>query len=229
MKKIILTLVCLLVAASMFAVDFSVGLKGDLGWNKLIEKIMYDGEEQGDKDEDYKLRFAGKVGAVFGMQFTEVFAFEPELMIHFGNGYSISGEQGGYPFDGKISFTTIELPLMFKAKLGMGSGYLAFAAGPTLNFAVGDITADVTVDVDGTSVDSSETMSFEDMGMKTFSLGIALGAEYGLPVGPGNLVLGARWEMDLTNNADNSDAPEGYEAITKRMAIMPSIAYMFSL
>ena len=229
MKKIILTLVCLLVAASMFAVDFSVGLKGDLGWNKLIEKTMYDGEEQGDADEDYKFRFAGKVGAVFGMQFTEVFDFEPELMIHFGDGIAIHQEDGGMTYDGKIGFTTIELPLMFKAKLGMGSGYLAFAAGPTLNFAVGDITVDATVEYGGTTQENSETMSFEDMGMKTFSLGIALGAEYGLPVGPGNLVLGARWEMDLTNSADNSDAPEGWEGITKRMAIMPSIAYMFNL
>ena len=63
--------------------------------------------------------------------------------------------------------------------------------------------------------------------MKNLYISFAVGAEYGLPLGPGDLIFGGRWEIDLTNIYDNSNSPENINHITRRISIMPSIAYMF--
>lgn len=230
MKRSFVIITIFFATVSVFAVDFSIGIKGDIGCNKVIEKILHDGEKLNDLDETYKFQFAGKVGAIFGIQFTDVFAFEPEVMVHFGNGESWNQDEGdGINYKGKRSFTTIEFPLMLKVKLGMGSGYLAFAAGPTLNFAVGDVTTKGITTGPDYFDEFEETNTFAYHLLKSFTVGISLGAEYGLPLGPGHLIFGARWELDLSNMADNSDVEDGVKIVTRRMAIMPSVAYMINL
>ena len=86
MKKLALSLVALMFATSVFAMNFSVGAKGNIGIATTIQS--YDGEPA----EDILPVFSGSIGGVFGIQFTEMFALEPEVMFHFGNGYSGEGE-----------------------------------------------------------------------------------------------------------------------------------------
>ena len=45
--------------------------------------------------EDILPVFSGSIGGVFGIQFTEMFALEPEVMFHFGNGFSMENEMYG--------------------------------------------------------------------------------------------------------------------------------------
>lgn len=212
MKKLALSLVALMFATSVFAMNFSVGAKGNIGIATTIQS--YDGEPA----EDILPVFSGSIGGVFGIQFTEMFALEPEVMFHFGNGYSGEGENLlGKTEKYSWTWTTLEIPVMFKAKFAVGNGHFAVAVGPQFNFLLGDIN--VKYECDG----NTETDSYSADGYNIFTLGIGAGVEYGLPVGPGDLVFGVRWQMDLTNVSDDSDWQ------LRNMAVLPSVAYMFKL
>ena len=209
MKKLALSLVALMFATSVFAMNFSVGAKGNIGIATTI---------QSDDDgpvEDILPVFSGSIGGVFGIQFTEMFALEPEVMFHFGNGFSQEIDLVYETVKGSVYWTTLEIPVMFKAKFAVGNGHFAVAVGPQFNFLLGDINVEAEGD--------TESYSAAEMGYNTFTLGIGAGVEYGLPVGPGDLVFGVRWQMDLTNVSDDSD----YQF--RNMAVLPSVAYMFKL
>ena len=209
MKKLALSLVALMFATSVFAMNFSVGAKGNIGIATTIQS--YDGEPA----EDILPVFSGSIGGVFGIQFTEMFALEPEVMFHFGNGFSQEIDLGYETVKGSVYWTTLEIPVMFKAKFAVGNGHFAVAVGPQFNFLLGDINVEAEGD--------TESYSAAEMGYNTFTLGIGAGVEYGLPVGPGDLVFGVRWQMDLTNVSDDSDWQ------LRNMAVLPSVAYMFKL
>lgn len=211
MKKLALSLVALMFATSVFAMNFSVGAKGNIGIATTIQSV------DDEPVEDILPVFSGSIGGVFGIQFTEMFALEPEVMFHFGNGYS--KEVDMYVGTAKYSYnwTTLEIPVMFKAKFAVGNGHFAVAVGPQFNFLLGDINVKSEYDGD------TETDSYSADGFNIFTLGIGAGVEYGLPVGPGDLVFGVRWQMDLTNVSDDSD----YQF--RNMAVLPSVAYMIKL
>ena len=211
MKKLALSLVALMFATSVFAMNFSVGAKGNIGIATTIQSM------NDEPVEDILPVFSGSIGGVFGIQFTEMFALEPEVMFHFGNGYS--KEVDMYVGTAKYSYnwTTLEIPVMFKAKFAVGNGHFAVAVGPQFNFLLGDINVKSEYDGD------TETDSYSADGFNIFTLGIGAGVEYGLPVGPGDLVFGVRRQMDLTNVSDDSD----YQF--RNMAVLPSVAYMIKL
>lgn len=208
MKKLALSLVALMFATSVFAMNFSVGAKGNIGIATTIQS--YDGEPA----EDILPVFSGSIGGVFGIQFTEMFALEPEVMFHFGNGYSGEYENMlGKTTKYSCNWTTLEIPVMFKAKFAVGDGHFAVAVGPQFNFLLGDINEKIDGD--------TESYSADDRDFNTFTLGIGAGVEYGLPVGPGDLVFGVRWQMDVTN------VKEDLNYQFRNMAVLPSVAYMF--
>ena len=213
MKKLALSLVALMFATSVFAMNFSVGAKGNIGIATAI--LSYDGEPA----EDILPVFSGSIGGVFGIQLTEMFALEPEVMFHFGNGFSMENEMYGKTVKYSYNWTTLEIPVMFKAKFAVGNGHFAVAVGPQFNFLLGDIN--VKTEYDGKTYTNS--YSADEMDYNIFTLGIGAGVEYGLPVGPGDLVFGVRWQMDLTNVRDDSD----YQV--RNMAVLPSVAYMIKL
>ncbi len=211
MKKLALSLVALMFATSVFAMNFSVGAKGNIGIATTIQSM------NDEPVEDILPVFSGSIGGVFGIQFTEMFALEPEVMFHFGNGFSMENEMYGKTVKYSYNWTTLEIPVMFKAKFAVGDGHFAVAVGPQFNFLLGDIN--VKYECDG----NTETDSYSADGFNIFTLGIGAGVEYGLPVGPGDLVFGVRWQMDLTNVKDDSD----YQV--RNMAVLPSVAYMIKL
>lgn len=211
MKKLALSLVALMFATSVFAMNFSVGAKGNIGIATTIQSM------NDEPVEDILPVFSGSIGGVFGIQFTEMFALEPEVMFHFGNGFSMENEMYGKTVKYSYNWTTLEIPVMFKAKFAVGDGHFAVAVGPQFNFLLGDIN--VKYECDG----NTETDSYSADGFNIFTLGIGAGVEYGLPVGPGDLVFGVRWQMDLTNVSDDSDVQ------LRNMAVLPSVAYMIKL
>ena len=211
MKKLALSLVALMFATSVFAMNFSVGAKGNIGIATTIQSV------DDEPVEDILPVFSGSIGGVFGIQFTEMFALEPEVMFHFGNGFSMENEMYGKTVKYSYNWTTLEIPVMFKAKFAVGNGHFAVAVGPQFNFLLGDINVKSEYDGD------TETDSYSADGFNIFTLGFGAGVEYGLPVGPGDLVFGVRWQMDLTNVKDDSD----YQV--RNMAVRTSLAYMIKL
>lgn len=209
MKKLALSFVALMFATSVFAMNFSVGAKGNIGIATTIQSV------DDEPVDDILPVFSGSIGGVFGIQFTEMFALEPEVMFHFGNGFSKDVDYGYETVKYSYTWTTLEIPVMFKAKFAVGNGHFAVAVGPQFNFLLGDINVEADGDTDSISAD--------DYNVNTFTLGIGAGVEYGLPVGPGDLVFGVRWQMDVTN------VKEDLNYQFKNMAVLPSVAYMIKL
>lgn len=201
MKKLLVLLVSLVLSANAFAIELSAGPKLDLGLSGGIVRYHSSGVTF---KPDTTARFTGRVGGVFGIKINDMFSIEPELMIHFGNGFNM--------FDGKNFGTTLELPVMAKFKFDLGPGKLVAAVGPQIDIILGKVYyGDEKVDID-------------DAYMDRLGLSVAVGVEYELPLGPGSLVPGLRYQVNLTNWA-NSDIDDRNKI--RFYSIMPSVAYMF--
>lgn len=204
MKKLLVLLVSLVLSANAFAIELSAGPKLDLGLSGGIVRYHY-------PDVTVKpataAKFTGRIGGVFGIKINDMFSIEPELMIHFGNGLTYKGYK-----DVKMSGTTLELPVMAKFKFDLGPGKLVAAVGPQIDIILGKVKY------------GDEKRDLDDAGMDRLGLSVAAGVEYELPLGPGSLVPGLRYQVNLTNWA-NSDADDFMKM--RFYSIMPSVAYMF--
>mgnify|MGYP005609543009 FL=1 len=201
MKKLLVLLVSLVLSANAFAIELSAGPKLDLGLSGGIIRRHYDDVTV---KPDTAAKFTGRIGGVFGIKINDMFAIEPELMIHFGNGLADE--------DGTMFGTTLELPVMAKFKFNLGPGKLVAAVGPQIDIILGK------VNYYGKKVD------VDDAHMDRLGLSVAAGVEYELPLGPGSLVPGLRYQVNLTNWA-NSDADDRNKM--RFYSIMPSVSYMF--
>lgn len=221
MKKVFVSLIAVMFATNIFAVDFLMGLRGTVGVSSAFMEIL------GEKEETEPL-LSGSFGAVIGVQFVDWFSLEPEFMIHVGNGFSHAqvNKTTGYGELYTVMWTTFEFPLMAKFKLAVGKGKFVFAIGPQFNLLLGDINR--SVESKGFTEDYVYTT--DDLDIYPYSLGAAAGIEYDFPVGPGNLVLGVRYQMDITNLCKNTNIPSGIkDSQWRNMAILPSIAYTFRI
>ncbi|MBR6583688.1 MAG: PorT family protein [Treponema sp.] len=205
MKKLLVLLVGLVLSANAFAIELSAGPKLDLGLFGGIIRQHYDNVTV---KPATTAKFTGRIGGVFGIKINDMFSIEPELMIHFGNGLTYVG----YKKDVKMSGTTLELPVMAKLKFDLGPGKLVAAVGPQIDIILGKVKY------------GDEKVDLDDYGMDRLGLSVAAGVEYELPLGPGSLVPGLRYQVNLTNWA-NSDADDIMKI--RFYSIMPSVAYMF--
>lgn len=201
MKKLLVLLVSLVLSANAFAIELSAGPKLDLGFSGGIVRYHYSGVTI---KPDTSARFTGRIGGVFGIKINDMFSIEPELMIHFSNGFNMYGE--------KNFGTTLELPVMAKFKFDLGPGKLVAAVGPQIDIILGKV------------YQGDEKVDLDDAFMDRLGLSVAVGVEYELPLGPGSLVPGLRYQVNLTNWA-NSDADDHNKI--RFYSIMPSVAYMF--
>lgn len=201
MKKLLVLLVSLVLSANAFAIELSAGPKIDLGLSGGIVRIH---DENMTIKPDTAARFTGRIGGVFGIKINDLFAIEPELMIHFGNGLADA--------DGTMFGTTLELPVMAKFKFNLGPGKLVAAVGPQIDIILGKVNW------------YGEKVDVDDAHMDRLGLSVAAGVEYELPLGPGSLVPGLRYQVNLTNWA-NSDADDFMKM--RFYSIMPSVSYMF--
>ena len=81
MKKVFISLIVFAFTTNIFAIDFSIGLKGNIGIANTFMEVI------GEKEETEPL-LSGGAGAVLGVQICDWFSVEPEFMIHIGNGFS---------------------------------------------------------------------------------------------------------------------------------------------
>ena len=200
MKKLLVLLVSLVLSANAFAIELSAGPKLDLGLSGGIVRYHQSGLTI---KPATTARFTGRVGGVFGIKINDMFAIEPELMIHFGNGLTYKGYK-----DVKMFGTTLELPVMAKFKFNLGPGKLVAAVGPQIDIILGKVNY------------GDKKMDLDDIGMDRLGLSVAAGVEYELPLGPGSLVPGLRYQVNLTNWA-NSDADDHNKM--RFYSIMPSV------
>ena len=119
-----------------------------------------------------------------------------------------TGETGTFEMDARTKFDYLSLDMLVKGKFGTDAPQFYVLAGPGLAYAAhGKVPAEFTV-TNGTSSTEKETedIDFKEDEVSRFDFSVLFGGGLEMPLGPGRLVLDARYSLGLQNlNTDGDD------------------------
>lgn len=169
-------ILCALLAASVSVVSAEsyFGVKGIFRTNL--------GSELADNNGFKNVTMIGGGGSVYaGFNFLFFLGLHTELGFTANNGAKgeIQGQEVG------LRFSTIDIPICLTARVPIGPVHVMAMIGPNFSFPVGDVK--------GVLFDNQSPGSITSKCI----VGILGGAEAGLALGPGSLVLGVRYLSDL--------------------------------
>jgi hypothetical protein len=220
----------------------SFGLKAGFNSNKITNIDVGD-------DEDVDLKRGGGliIGAISQFGITNNLSFVGELNLiqkstKFEGSFDFFGEEAS--FEDKTTFNYLEVPLMIRYSAGSSikfygnaGPYVAYAMGGKVKseFSLGGETESEEGKIKfGKEPDNymGEDAYLEDT-YNRLELGVYLGAGIQTDLGPGSLILDARYGIGLSdlNNTDEvypNGKPDDYEA-NKYNNIAVSIGYMINL
>jgi len=176
MRKLILVIALgMFVFTSANAQGISFGAKAGLNLASV----------NGDGTDDVDGRTAFHVGGVVNIEFSELFALQPEV-VYSAQGFSSSETFGGETFESTVKLDYINIPVLADITVVPG---LSLQGGPQFGI---NITSEVEVDGETGDID----------GVETLDIAAAIGAQFQLPVG---VFFQARYVAGLTEIADGGD------------------------
>ncbi len=158
--------------------------------------------EDDDDDDDTKYNTGLTLGAGFNFALGETFSIQPELLyIQKGS----KEEFGDATLRNRLNF--LEIPVLGKVSFGSETVRAYVNAGPSLGYALGGRMTAQNEDGETEFVkvrfgDEKSTDDVFYMPTKYFNridLGLQLGAGVGFQVGPGSLLLDARYGLGMSN------------------------------
>ena len=178
---------------------------------------------------DPKTRVGAILGAVLEMGITEKLAIQVEPSF-IQKGWRIKDESQllgqTIKIDGNYTFNYIDVPVLAKLRFnGENTGLYAFA-GPTFGYMASG-KYKVTTEVAGQKETEEEKLTFDDEdGINRFDVGATLGAGFQLNLGGGRLFFDARYNLGLSNIADEEEVDDDFSIRNKGIGL--SIGYLFS-
>ena len=219
MKKLISVVAAVAMSAAVFAMDITLGARGNLNLNAgtTLANSFYN-DEIDLKDFNYKVTKNLVVGGGFGFYGnfglanieSVVIGVQPELCFNFNNGMSMKSEFSPETYESKYTTNTLDIPVLFTANISLNDKMkLGFGLGPNYSFVLGGSGKDVFT-YDSVSL-STEYKDWKDYVSKNstnltykgfrVNYGMALDANFGFNLGPGALVADLRWFIDFTPTA----------------------------
>jgi len=179
-KLLLLTLTFMAAGATAFAQlpSFNLGLKAGVN----IAGLKGDWADS-DNRLGYQAGIWGRIGA-------PGFYVQPEVYLGSKGGEFGSVEQDGTTFNGKgkITFTTLDVPVLIGKKFGSDNLNLRIMAGPVVSFLL-----------DKTSKNTFEpVLDFDNYKNQT------VGAQFGAGVDAGNISVDLRYEAGISNVSKSS-------------------------
>lgn len=150
-----------------------------------------------DPDEDTKSLTAFTGGGFLRFPLGPV-QLQPELM-YITKGFKIDDFDEEIDVEGKFKLSYIEIPVLLVLPLTQGASFSPYVfGGPAFAF---EASCKIGVSGGGFSgdVDCEEG---EDIERKKFDVGAMFGAGFGIPAGPGSLLIEGRYNFGLINIAD---------------------------
>ncbi len=178
---------------------------------------------------DPKTSIGAILGAVLELGITEKLAIQVEPSF-IQKGWRIKEELDllgqSFKIDGKYTFNYIDVPILAKLRFnGANTGLYAFA-GPTFGY-MSSGKYKVTTEVAGQKETEEEKLNFdEEEGINRFDVGAALGAGFQLNLGGGRLFFDARYNLGLSNIADEDEIEEDFSIRNKGIGL--SVGYLYS-
>lgn len=153
----------------------------------------------------------GKLGLTFGVLadvgLTDNLSIQPEVDF-IQKGMQLELEFFGETTKSKQTWNYIEIPVLVKYKFGTDAVKAAVMAGPSLGFALS-----AKDDTDGVETD----LDFDEDGVKRGDLGF----NFGGMVGFGNFFVDLRYQLGLSNLADDD------EVTVNNKGLILGVGYMF--
>lgn len=128
MKKILLAACFILLVSASASAQFNLGIKGGLNYNTI-------------KAENQEFDESGVLGYQFGLwaRLGKGIYLQPEAYIGSkGSNIRFQTGLGNATIEEKQKFTTLDVPLLLGAKVGVEKLNLRFMAGPAFQFNLGD-------------------------------------------------------------------------------------------
>ncbi|NIK74081.1 hypothetical protein FHS56_001594 [Thermonema lapsum] len=188
MKKLLLTLAA---GVLFFGAQAQISIMPKAGVSLANTASKTDGES-----ENFNMKTGFTFGVAAPISISEQFSVQPELL------YVQKGRKqksGGTTTSRTLNY--LEIPVMARAHFG--GFYLG--AGPYLGIA---LSAKEKEKRNGTSVESNLNIGIDQIedDVKPTDFGLCFGLGYGLEIGPGKLVLDARYGLGLSNTLPSGDS-----------------------
>lgn len=164
-------------SASAQLPSFNLGLKAGLNFAKLESNFASDENRLG-----YQAGLWARVGAAG-------FYVQPEAYLAGKGGEFKSDNDGaGVNAEGKIRFTTLDVPVLLGSKVGLGPVNVRFMAGPVVSFVLDK-------NLSGNDVlDAYKASNYKDQNWA---------AQFGAGVDISNVTVDLRYEAGLTDVSEN--------------------------
>jgi len=198
MKKLGLVLICMLLTASLFAMDITFGAAAGVNTSFQTGSDWTDQFENSDINNSY-LRFGFEIGAFVNFAINKLFSIQPEfnyIMMRFG---SHGKEEDFLPARKRTSrLNVVEIALLPKFSFPTSLGDFSVLMGPALQFMIGNMK---TKD----SIDDIEVLISNEELEKNYMLSGVFGLGYARPYGSGLLMFDARYRRTFTQPFTDED------------------------
>ncbi|MBD5406641.1 MAG: PorT family protein [Treponema sp.] len=206
MKKLVTLVAALALAGAAFALDFSVGARGNFNmglgttFEKDVQKSLKDAKDAGE-DISFPLVVGGGFGVYGHIGFLDfgnnlTLGATLEFGLNFNNGKSYkSFEYFGHNYSEEVKRTvyahSIDIPLMITLKVPVAETVkLDFGLGPNFSIPFGA----------GTAMDDEKYLlkDYYDKVSYNLNIGLIFDADVGFKVGPGYVLVDLRYLLDFT-------------------------------
>ena len=140
---------------------------------------------------------------------------EVNLLFNDGIGNSITNFFDGDDEKGYLSVLTLDIPLLFGVDIDVGKIVLSPFIGPVLS-----------VPLTGTATFAGKDY---DLSCKGVNFGGTVGLGVGIPVGPGQIAIDARYAYDFTETKMKVEDLDGTQTLYRRGGIQVSLGYKTQL
>ena len=157
----------------------------------------------------------------------ERFAIQPELQF-IQKGVAFKFEEAGITTKTALKTNFLELPVLFKRNFQIGKMQLSALAGPSVGYALNRFVSQKIGDGDRVTedVDFIKEGNAKD---QRWDIGLVGGMAASWPLGNGSMVLDARFDLDLNDDARfEGDKPAGYKKSTNR-GFLFSVGYVIPI
>lgn len=217
-KNLLFILLLISMASSSFAQSF--GIKAGLNLSNMVQK-----DDDDTYSDDFKMLPGFHVGVVADIPFSDMFSFEPGLLLSTkGFKYEESEEYMGETMEAKMKMSLfyLDIPLNLKASFGSDDTKFYGTFGPYLGMGLsGKYKSEITFM--GETEEEDEDVKWgtdeEEDDMKRFDFGIAFGAG----VQFGAITAGAGYQLGLANVSPYTENG----STIKNNVISVSVGYMF--
>ena len=197
-----------------------VRLGASFQFNKAHEDMVGDGTRPAEKSP---VGFVPTISAFYRV--TDSLKVQLEASFFTNNGIKVIGfydDYSGYILDIDVKYSTLDIPLLISWNLIREPVNVDILAGAYISLPVS--TANISYDIEGYGTLSGSV----DVTSKSF--GIVAGVDAGYEMGPGNIVLDARFFYDLKPSKAKGDFTDNEEmGMIYRKGMVVSVGYVFEI